>query len=334
MKTSLHYDIMIQAKRLLEQAPGGIPPLPPVGAPAPGAPPPVPAASENPEEESDKDMIAGGQPPVVTGGDDEQRIQAVFDYGMAIAKETIDPQVITNAFKSAIQANFPEENMKPDGAGEDTEGEKKGNAGDKSPPGVKLLKKLAEVGTLDDVADRLSNFMYGIPLANVINNEKQKGDDTVTESTHYIKRNNMQISKQEIRNMVREALGIKKTPIKEIHLSPKQLQTIVKKTIKKVMQESALFDTYRSQVGQVRSGIEQQLLSTEVQDMAIDLFEKICQKVGIDSDNLTPDAESYIRNELDEMVVSAQELGVKLMQVATIAKTAQTGTPEKHSNED
>jgi hypothetical protein len=302
MKTSLHNDIIIQAKRLLEQA---LPPLPPPGADPTAMPPPpggeAPPGQDNAanppagdaEEEADEEMIAGGQPPVVPGGTVEDRIKTVFDYGFAVAKKTVDPQVITNAFKSAIQANFD----------------------DDISAAWPLIDKLenTENVTMQDVAQRLRLFISG----------------TLQEKRIYMK-----VSKQEIRNMVREALGAKKTTIKEIHLSPKQLQTIVKKTIKKVMQESALFDTYRSQVGQVRSGIEQQLLSTEVQDMAIDLFEKICQKVGIDSDHLTPDAEKYIRNELDEMVVSAQELGVKLMQVATITKTAQTGTPEKNSNED
>lgn len=300
MKTSLHNDIIIQAKRLLEQA---LPPLPPPGAdptampPAPGAPPGQDNAVNPPagdaEEEADEEMIVGGQPPVVPGGSDEERIKAVFDYGFAIAKKTVDPQVITNAFKSAIQANFDD---------------------DISAAGP-LKDKLenTENVIMQDVARRLGLFISG----------------TLEEKRIYMK-----VSKQEIRNMVREALGTKKTTLKEMHLSPKQFEMIVRKTIKKVIQESALFDTYRSQVGQVRSGIEQQLLSTEVQDMAIDLFEKICQKVGIDSDNLTPDAERYIRNELDEMVVSAQELGVKLMQVATVTKTAQTGRPEKTSNED
>lgn len=303
MKTSLHNDIIMQSKRLLEQA---LPPLPPPGGdpnalPPPGAPPPDPAAPGSPdappgedtapgneEDTSDEDMVNDGQPPI----DSSDPIRAIFEYGLAIAKKTPDPQEITNAFKSAIQVNL-------------------GNDISKAWPLIEKLENTENV-IMQDVARRLQLFISG----------------TIQEKRIYMK-----ISKQEIRNMVREALHNKKKTTKEIHLSPKQLQTIVENTLKKVVKESALFDTYRSQVGQVRTGIEQQLLSTEVQDMAIDLFEKICQKVGIDSDNLTPEAEQYIRNELDEMVVSAQELGVKLMQVATVTKTARSDTQEK-STED
>ncbi len=293
MRTSLHKDILEISKRLLEQ---GLPPLPPVpggdtGGGA-GAPAGQPAGNSKKDSDSeDEEMVDSGQPPV----DQSDPVRAVYDYGMAIAKETIDPQVIENAFKSAIQANF----------GADIS---------EAWPLIERLRNTQNV-ILMDVANRLALFISG----------------TIQEN----KRMHMKISREEIRKTVREALGTKKpTKLKEINLTEKQLKIVIQNTVKRVINEGALFDTYRSQIDQEQSAIEQQLTSADIRRMAIDLFEKICDKTGVDSDSLTPEAMQFVKAELDRMVTSAQEIANKLVQVATVVKTAQSSNPKSEEGEE
>ena len=85
-------------------------------------------------------------------------------------------------------------------------------------------------------------------------------------------------------------------------------------------------------ISQERSTIENQLVSTDIREMAIDLFEKICQKAGLDADSLTPEAMAFVEAELDRMITSAQEISNKLIQVATVVKTAAGGAAK--SQED
>lgn len=291
-----------------EQAPPPPPPAPPggdlgvgAGAPPPpgGAAPPDGGDNEDSgesEEEQDLDsMVETGQPPI----SENDPIGAIYDYGMALGKKTVDQTTVLKGIKSAIQANFKylDNDIR--------------NAW----PLVERFRN-TENQLMIDIAERLSLFISG----------------TIQENH---KRAYMKVSKEEIRTLVREALASRHSVhVKEINMSALQLENVVQNVVRKVVSENSVFDNVRSQVGQMRSGIEQQLLSTDIQDMAIDLFEKICQKVGLDSENLTPDAEAFIKTKLNEMIVSAQELGVKLMQVATVVKTAKGDSPSSSNEEE
>lgn len=294
MKTSLQQDILKKIRILIEQdlgpppAPGGdVPPLPPPGAEAGGPP-----AGGGSKKDKKDDAVEAGQPIV----DPENPVDAVYDYGYEVAKDTIDPQVITNAFKSAIQANF----------GSNVEG---------AWPVVERLKN-TENQIMIDVAERLSLFISG-----TIQEHRSKGLV-------------MKVTRQEIRQYVKEALRKNKSTIKEVSLTPVQLEAIVQRTVMRMLKEGALFDTYRSQIDQEQSQIEQQLTSADIRRMAIDLFEKICDKTGVDADSLTPEAMQFVKTELDRMVTSAQEIANKLIQVATVVKTASDGAASKTEEEE
>jgi len=138
----------------------------------------------------------------------------------------------------------------------------------------------------------------------------------------------MKVSKEEIRQLVREAIKSnapeqKKT--KEVSLTKEQFERVIRKTVARKLDEGAMFDKRRSIISQERSTIENQLVSTDIREMAIDLFEKICQKAGLDADSLTPEAMAFVEAELDRMVTSAQEISNKLIQVASVVKTAAGG---------
>lgn len=312
MNTSLYEDILKRFTLMFEQVPP--PPPPPggdlgIGGAAPTSPlgdgdldaaaPPAgeednEASGESEKEQDLDDMVENGQPPI----SENDPIGAIYDYGMALGKQTVDQTTVFKGIKSAIQANFKylDNDIK--------------NAW----PLVERFRN-TENQLMINIAERLSLFISG----------------TIQENH---KRAYMKVSKEEIRTLVREALQSRhSTNIKEINISAIQLENVIQNVVHKVVKENSIFDSVRSQVGHVRSGIEQQLLSTDIQDMAIDLFEKICQKVGIDSENLNPDAEAFIKTELNEMIVSAQELGVKLMQVATVIKTAK-GDVTSSSNQE
>lgn len=294
MKTGLHQDILKKIRLLMEQDPGGLPPLPPPGAggDVPPMPPPSGGGGGGKKEDKKDDAVEAGQPIV----DSENPIDAVYDYGYEVAKDTVDPQVITNAFKSAIQANF-------------------GSNVEDAWPVVERLKN-TENQIMIDVAQRLSLFISGS-----IQEHRKRGSL-------------MKVSKQEIRQYVKEAFLKNRKSVKEINVTPLQLESIIQGTVKRILKEGALFDTYRSEIDKEQSQIEQQLTSADIRRMAIDLFEKICDKTGVDSDSLTPEAMQFVKSELDRMVTSAQEIANKLIQVAQVVKTAKGNTPSSPSSEE
>ena len=281
-------------------APTAAPTDPAAAAPAPGGDMAAPAGdasqdaaageegadSEGGDEGGGEDEMPEGQPPV----DKEDPISAVFDYGKEIAKQTIEPEIILKAIKTSIQSNF-------------------GGNFEAAWPVVQRLKD-TENSILIDVANRLSLFISG-----TIQENKDKGMKP------------MKVSKTEIRQLVREAVKAQTTKPKrkEIQLTNEQFEKIVKNVVVKKLQEGALFDTYRSEIDREQSQIEQQLTSADIRRMAIDLFEKICDKTGVDADSLTPEAMQFVKAELDRMVTAAQEIANKLIQVAAVVKTASGG---------
>lgn len=292
-----------------ETAPADAPPPPaPDVATAPtaditGTPtdntPPEAAAEPGTDETSQEDaseeesIVPEGQPPV----DKKDPIKAVFDYGLEIAKQTIDPETILKAIKSSIQSNF--------------------NGNYEAAWAVVQRLKDTENAILIDVANRLSLFISG-----TIQENKNKGMKL------------MKVSKQEIRELVREAVKANtKSTKKEFTLSGEQFEKIVRNAVVRKLNEGAMFDKRRSILSQERSSIENQLLSTDIREMAIDLFEKICQKAGLDADSLTPEAMQFVEAELDRMLTSAQELSNKLIQVAAVVKTAASGAPKSEEGQ-
>jgi hypothetical protein len=299
MTTSLQEDIIRKLNLLLAEQ--GLPPPPPPGgdaaAPPPGSEPPA-GADEEPAEEDEEEaegdqMVDSGQPPI----NENDPVSAVYDYGVALGKKTVDPQVIVNGVKSAIQANF-------------------GYNMEAAWPVVERFRN-TENQIMIDVANRIALFISG----------------TIQEN---YKRAIMKVSKQEIRNIVREAVAERNSRKlkKEISISPVQLENVINKVVNNILKEGALFDTYRTQIDQEQSAIEQQLTSADIRRMAIDLFEKICDKTGVDSDSLTPEAMEFVKAELDRMVTSAQEIANKLIQVATVVKTAAGGTKTNSEGEE
>ena len=248
-----------------------------------------PPADEAGEEEpaEDENPVPEGQPPV----DKEDPIKAVFDYGLEIAKQTIDPETILKAIKSSIQSNF--------------------NGNYEAAWAVVQRLKDTENAILNDVANRLSLFISG-----TIQENKNKGSKV------------MRVSKEEIRQLVREAVKANVSQpkkAKEVSLTKEQFERVIHNTVVRKLKEGAMFDKRRSMISQERSTIENQLVSTDIREMAIDLFEKICQKAGLDADSLTPEAMAFVEAELDRMVTSAQEISNKLIQVASVVKTASSG---------
>lgn len=267
---------------------------PPAGAEA--APTEEPPADDAVEEEpaEDESPVPEGQPPV----DKEDPIKSVFDYGLEIAKQTIDPETILKAIKSSIQSNF--------------------NGNYEAAWAVVQRLKDTENAILNDVANRLSLFISG-----TIQENKNKGSKV------------MRVSKEEIRQLVREAVKANVSQpkkAKEVSLTNEQFERVIRNTVARRIAEGAIFDKRRSMISQERSTIENQLVSTDIREMAIDLFEKICQKAGLDADSLTPEAMAFVEAELDRMITSAQEISNKLIQVATVVKTAAGGAAK--SQED
>lgn len=259
------------------------------------APPPAEgeAAATEDTEGGGENEVPEGQPPV----NKEDPITAVFDYGLEIAKQTIDPETILKAIKSSIQSNF-------------------GGNYEAAWAVVQRLKD-TENTILIDVANRLSLFISG-----TIQENKDKGMKP------------MKVSKTELRDLVREAVKAKTAPTKkEVKLTKEQFEKVVRNVVVRKLNEGALFDTYRSQIDQEQSQIEQQLTSADIRRMAIDLFEKICDKTGVDSDSLTPEAMQFVKAELDRMVTSAQEIANKLIQVAAVVKTASSGAPKSEEGQ-
>lgn len=253
------------------------------------APTEEPPADEAGEEEpaGDETSVPEGQPPV----DKEDPIKAVFDYGLEIAKQTIDPETILKAIKSSIQSNF--------------------NGNYEAAWAVVQRLKDTENAILNDVANRLSLFISG-----TIQENKNKGSKV------------MRVSKEEIKQLVREAVKANVSQPKkekEVSLTNEQFERVIRNTVARRIAEGAMFDKRRSMISQERSTIENQLVSTDIREMAIDLFEKICQKAGLDADSLTPEAMAFVEAELDRMVTSAQEISNKLIQVAAVVKTAAGG---------
>ena len=122
----------------------------------------------------------------------------------------------------------------------------------------------------------------------------------------------------------------KERPAHTFTLTEEQLARVIKNTVKRLSEQN-MFDTHRTQIDQERSAIESQLSGTEIKGMAIDLFEKICQKAGLDADTLTPQAKEYVEKELQTMVISAQDIASKLGHVARVINAAGEGSDKKSS---
>ncbi len=244
--------------------------------------------TETEETEESEIKTPEGQPPT----ENADPLVDVVDYAKELAGKTINVDTILTAIKASIQSNFA------------------GNY-EAAWPIVQRLKDTENV-ILIDVANRLSLFITGTILEN-----RNKGTKL------------MKVSKEEIRQLVREAVQArtKISTRKEVKLTKEQFERVVRNVIAKKLQEGALFDTYRSEIDREQSAIEQQLTSTDIRRMAIDLFEKICDKTGVDADSLTPEAMQFVKAELDRMVTSAQEIANKLIQVSTVVKAASTGAP-------
>lgn len=329
MSSSLIKNIFLEIKKLKEQAP------PEPTAPAPASPPEpaqaaTPASPETMPTEPGPDVgtpdlgtpsptennaetppgdEAGDEQPSEDDSSDENEVPpgqppvdpnnpsgAVLDYINDLTLKTIDTNTIVKGAKSSIQSNFLNY--------EDAKSV------------VNDLKNAKNI----DVARKLELFITG-----KITENKNKGSET------------MKVSKQEIRELVREAVKSQtaKPTKKEVKLTKEQFEKIVRNAVVRKLNEGALFDTYRSQIDQEQSAIEQQLTSADIRRMAIDLFEKICDKTGVDVDSDNPEspAMKFVTAELDRMVTSAQEVANKLIQVATVVKTAAGATPKKEEGQ-
>jgi len=161
-------------------------------------------------------------------------------------------------------------------------------------PLVQRLKDTENV-VLGDVAQRLSLFING-----TIQENTKKGKKIMTTN--------------------------KERPARSFTITEAQLARIIKKTIKSI-NEGNMFDSHRSQIDQERSAIESQLSGTEVKEMAIDLFEKMCQKAGLNADALTPQAQEYVEKELGALVHNAQDIASKLSHVARVLAAAADKKP-------
>lgn len=246
--------------------------------------------TEDEKSEDEEVTPPEGQPPT----EDADPLVDVVNYAKELAGKTIDVDTILTGIKASIQSNF---------------------AGNYKAawPVVQRLKDTENV-ILIDVANRLSLFISG-----TIQENKNKGMKS------------MKVSRDDIRELVREAVKAQRniSTKKEIKLNKEQFERVVRNVVVKKLQEGALFDTYRSEIDREQSQIEQQLTSADIRRMAIDLFEKICDKTGVDADSLTPEAMQFVKAELDRMVTSAQEIANKLIQVSTVVKTAASGASKK-----
>jgi hypothetical protein len=271
-----------------------------VGSDSTVSPPSEPATEpESGEENQSSDGEEGTEedtnqvPPGQPPVDLSNPTGAVVDYIKDLKSKTIDSNTIVKAAKAGIQSNFA--NV------QDAES---------------IINDLKNPNYID-IARKLELFITG----------------KITENTRKGSKN-MKVSKQEIRELVREAVKANMKPVKkEVALSGEQFEKIVRNAVIRKLNEGAIFDKRRSIISQERSSIENQLLSTDIREMAIDLFEKICQKAGLDADSLTPEAMQFVEAELDRMLTSAQELSNKLIQVAAVVKTAASGASKSEEGQ-
>lgn len=166
------------------------------------------------------------------------------------------------------------------------------NFGDKMEDAWPLVQRLkdTENAVLGDVAQRLSLFINGTIQENI-----KKGKRTMTAN--------------------------KERPAHNFTITEAQLARIIKNTVKRLNEEN-MFDALKSQLDQERNDIESRMSGNEVKKMALEFFEKLCQKAGLDSETLTPEAKEYVNKELQTMVHSIQDVGAKLSHVSRVVNAA------------
>lgn len=111
---------------------------------------------------------------------------------------------------------------------------------------------------------------------------------------------NLKINKEDLRLMVREA--VRSRMLGE--------------------QQTSMFDQHRAALEQERKTIETQLNAADIKEMAIDTFEKLCNKCGVPSESLTPEAMEVVMKELERMQSAIQEIANVLYQTATVINAA------------
>lgn len=163
-------------------------------------------------------------------------------------------------------------------------------------PLVQRLKDTENV-VLGGVANRLSLFINGTIQENI-----KKGKRIMTAN--------------------------KERPANNFKITEAQLARIIKNTAKRLTEET-MFDALKTQLDQERTDIESRMSGNEVKKMALEFFEKLCQKAGLDPASLTPQAKEYINKELETMVHSVQDVGAKLSHVARVINAAGKKTEGK-----
>src|SRR3970040_70807 len=118
----------------------------------------------------------------------------------------------------------------------------------------------------------------------------------------------LKISKEDLRQMVREAVVSR--------LLSEGGSTILEE------RQTSLFDQHRAALEQERKTIETQLNAADIKEMAIDTFEKLCNKCGVPSESLTPEAMEVVMKELERMQSAIQEIANVLYQTATVINAA------------
>ncbi len=126
--------------------------------------------------------------------------------------------------------------------------------------------------------------------------------------------NNLKINVEELRQMIREAVVTRILGEQQVNGgAPQEGASGV---------AASLFDQHRAALEQERKAIETQLNGTDIKEMAIDTFEKLCNKCGVPSESLGPEAMEVVQKELKRMQDAIQEIANVLYQTATVINAA------------
>jgi hypothetical protein len=282
-------------KMLREQAPTPAPPAaaPPPAPVDPNAPPAAPSVPGTPVDPN-APPVDPNAPPVDPNAPPSDGAEGEEDDGAESPEG--QPKVDENDPVGAVEEAALETaktTIDPQLILNSVKASMQANFGDKMEDAWPVVQRLkdAENVVLGDVAKRLSLFING----------------TI---------------QMEHRNKGKRIMNANKgRPANNFKITEAQLARIIKNTAKRLHEET-MFDALKTQLDQERNDIESRMSGNEVKKMALEFFEKLCQKAGLDSATLTPQAKEYVNTELQTMVHSIQDVGSKLSHVARVINAA------------
>ena len=99
-------------------------------------------------------------------------------------------------------------------------------------------------------------------------------------------------------------------------ISESVLRNMIKKVVRaKLQEQSSLIDTQKQVLDQQRQRLD-------VSELSIESFQKLCAKIGVDEEALSPEAKGIVAEAMSQLSVAMEQVAATLTRVASVTNLA------------